>query len=213
MGLDMHLTLFGATGNTGGRTLAQALAAGHQVTAVVRGAHTPQDHPRLRVVVADPMNPAEITAAIDGADAVLDTIGARDSGPTSVSTDAALSITKAMATTGVRRLVLISNSAGVAGPDDDWFTRFVVKPMILRPLLRHSLTDMAAAEQVVRDSALDWTIVRAPQLTDNRAKGSYRTAVDRNVTFGIRISREDLATCLLDLAADPTSIGKHIHLG
>ncbi|MFG1791728.1 NAD(P)-dependent oxidoreductase [Nocardia sp. NPDC049149] len=209
----MHLTVFGATGNTGSRTLAKALAAGHQVTAVVRGAHTLSDHPRLRVIVADPMDPAQITTAVDGADAVLDTIGARESGPTSVCTDAAMSITKAMVSTGARRLVLISNSAGVAGPGDDWCTRYVVKPLILRPLLRHSLTDMAAAEQVVRDSALDWTIVRAPQLTDNRAKGSYRKAVDRNVTFGIRMSREDLATCLLDLAADPASIGKHIHLG
>lgn len=80
----------------------------------------------------------------------------------------------------------------------------------MRPPLRHSLADMAAAEQATRDTALDWTIVRAPQLTDNPAKGSYRTAVERNARFGIRISRDDLATCLLDLAAEPRSIHQHI---
>ncbi|MEV6278099.1 NAD(P)-binding oxidoreductase [Nocardia sp. NPDC051832] len=158
------------------------------------------------------MNPAEITAAIQGADAVLSTIGARDSGPTTVSTDAALSITKAMAATDVRRLVLVSNSARVAGPGDDWFTRFVVKPLILRPLLRHSLNDMAAAEQAARDSALDWTIVRAPQLTDKAAKGAYRTAVERNVTFGIQITRDDLAACLLDLVPDQGAVRKHVNV-
>lgn len=208
----MRLTIFGATGKTGGRLVRQALAAGHEVTAVARGEHTMQDHPRLRVVVADPMNPAEITEAIRGADAVLDTIGSRASGPTSTCTDAALSITKAMESTGVQRLVLISNSARIAGPGDDWFTRFVVKPLILRPLLRHSLADMAAAEQAVRDTALDWTIVRAPQLTDNKAKGSYRTAIERNVTFGIRITRDDLATCLLDLVAEPGTIRTHVNV-
>ncbi|MFI7668170.1 NAD(P)-dependent oxidoreductase [Nocardia sp. NPDC049526] len=208
----MRLTIFGATGRTGEHLVRQALAARHEVTAVVRGQHALADHPRLRVIKADVMNPNDIETAIRSADAVLDTIGSRDKGPTTVATDAALAITKAMASVGVRRLILISNSARIAGPGDDWCTRFVVKPLILRPLLRHSLDDMAAAEQATRDTELDWTIVRAPQLTDRPAKGSYRTAVDRNVTFGIRISREDLATCLLELAADPRSIHHHINV-
>ncbi|MFQ6325910.1 NAD(P)-dependent oxidoreductase [Nocardia sp. CWNU-33] len=208
----MRLTIFGATGRTGEHLVHQALAAGHQVTAVVRGAHSIQDRPQLRVVPADVMDPGSLTEAIRGADAVLDTIGSRDKGPTSVATDTALSITKAMESVGVRRIVLVSNSARIAGPGDDWFTRFVVKPLILRALLRHSLDDMAAAEQAVRDTALDWTIIRAPQLTDKPAKGSYRTAIERNVTFGIRISRADLAACMLDAAADPQLIRAHINV-
>ncbi|MFD4182582.1 NAD(P)-dependent oxidoreductase [Rhodococcus sp. NPDC058514] len=208
----MRLTIFGATGRTGGRLVQQALAAGHQVTAVVRGPHSIPGGPGLRVVTADVMNPNDIADAIRGADAVVDTIGSRDAGPTSVATEAALSITKAMESVGVRRLILISNSARIAGPGDDWFTRFVVKPLILRRLLRNSLADMAAAEQSTRDTALDWTIVRAPQLTDAPGKGSYRLAVERNVTFGIRISRDDLATCLLDLVADPQSIRTHVNV-
>ncbi|WP_107659159.1 NAD(P)-dependent oxidoreductase [Nocardia suismassiliense] len=208
----MRLTIFGASGNTGSRLVRQALTAGHQVTAVVRGEHSLLDHPQLRLVVADVLNPAAITAAIQDADAVFDTIGARDRGPTSVCTDAALSISKAMESVGVQRLIITSNSAGIAGPGDDWSTRFVVKPLILRPLLRHSLADMAAAEQAVRDSSLDWTIVRAPQLTDNKAKNAYRSAIDRNVTFGFRITREDLATAMLDFAADPHTIRKHVNV-
>ncbi|WP_431964603.1 NAD(P)-dependent oxidoreductase [Nocardia sp. bgisy134] len=208
----MRLTIFGASGGTGGRLVQQALARGHQVTAVVRTAHDLPDHPELRVITADVMNPADIATAIQGADVVLDSIGSRDTGPTTVSTDAALSIAKAMESTGVQRLILVSNSARIAGPGDDWFTRFVVKPLILRRLLRHSLADMAAAEQVVRDTDLEWTIVRAPQLTDKAGKGSYRTALDRNVTFGIRISRDDLAACMLDLAADPRTIHRHVNV-
>ncbi|MFE7799769.1 NAD(P)-dependent oxidoreductase [Nocardia sp. NPDC057440] len=208
----MRLTIFGATGRTGGHLVHRALAAGHQVTAVVRGEHSIQDHPRLRVVPADVLDPGSLTDAIRGADAVLDTIGSRDTGPTTVATDTALSITKAMESAGVRRIILVSNSARIAGPGDDWFTRFVVKPLILRPLLRHSLDDMAAAEQAVRDTALDWTIIRAPQLTDKPGKGSYRTAIERNVTFGIRIARADLATCMLDAAADPQLIRAHINV-
>lgn len=208
----MRFTIFGATGGTGGRLLQQALTAGHQVTAVTRAEHTLPDHPHLRIVTADVMNPADIVDAIHGADAVFDTIGSRDPGPTTVATEAIQSITKAMESANVRRLLMISNSARIAGPGDEWFTRFVVKPLILRPLLRHSLADMSGAEQVLHTSTLDWTIVRAPQLTDNAAKGKYRIAVERNVTFGIRITRDDLAACLLELATDTQAIRAHINV-
>ncbi|MBF6079042.1 NAD(P)-dependent oxidoreductase [Nocardia beijingensis] len=208
----MHLTVFGATGKTGARVVTRALAAGHEVTAVTRGPQSLPGHPALRVVVADVMKPADIVAALHGADAVIHTIGSREKGATSVCADAARSIAEAMAIAGVKRLVIVSNSARIAGPGDDWFTRFLVKPLILRPLLRHSLADMAAAERVVRASALDWTIVRAPQLTDNAAKGSYRTAVERNVLFGVRVTRDDLAACLLDSVTDGSAIRKHVNV-
>ncbi|MFC9994327.1 NAD(P)-dependent oxidoreductase [Nocardia sp. NPDC127526] len=208
----MRLTIFGATGGTGSRLVRTALADGHEVTAVVRGRHTLPSHRNLRVVTADVMNPGEIEAAVAGADAVLDAVGSREKGPTSVTTDAAESICKAMEATGARRLIVISNSARIAGPGDEPFTRFVVKPLILRPLLRHSLNDMAQAEDVVRRTRLDWTIVRAPQLTDNKAKGSYRTAVERNVMFGIRITRDDLARCMLDLIGAPQAIRAHVNV-
>ncbi|MFR9771615.1 NAD(P)H-binding protein [Nocardia sp. SC052] len=82
-----------------------------------------------------------------------------------VRADAVRSIVEAMAMADLARMVIVSNSARVAAPGDDRFPRFVVKPLILCPLLRHSLAGMSAAEHVVRDSALDWTIVRAPQLS------------------------------------------------
>ncbi|MEU2252991.1 hypothetical protein [Nocardia xishanensis] len=42
--------------------------------------------------------------------------------------------------------------------------------------------------------------------------GSYRTALDRNVAFGIRIGRDDLAACMLDLAADTRTIHRHVNV-
>ncbi|MFI6867183.1 NAD(P)-dependent oxidoreductase [Nocardia sp. NPDC050406] len=208
----MRLTIFGASGATGGRLVEQALGAGHEVTAVVRGRHGLPADPRLRVVAADVMNPAKIVGAVEGADAVLDTIGSREKGPTSVCADAAASIVEAMHRTGTKRLIVVSNSARIAGPGDEPFTRFVVKPLILRPLLRHSLADMSRAEQAVEASDLAWTIVRAPQLTDKAAKGKYRKAVERNVVFGIRITRDDLAACMLDLVSDGEAVRKHVNV-
>ncbi|QLY29900.1 NAD(P)-dependent oxidoreductase [Nocardia huaxiensis] len=208
----MRLTIFGASGSTGTHLVEQALVRGHLVTAVVRGEHSFGEHDRLTVVTADVMDPADIADALDGADAVLSAVGARQKGPTSVCADAAESIAAAMDKTGARRLLLVSNSARIAGPGDEPFTRYVVKPLILRPLLRHSLDDMSRAESIVEATDLDWTIVRAPQLTDNPAKGRSRMAVERNVTFGIRITRADLATRMLDLVSDRDAVHRHVNV-
>src|SRR6476660_9943863 len=85
----MKLTILGATGATGTTLTSQALAAGHEVTAVVR------DPARL-AVPADVMDPAAIAPAIDGADAVLSAVGPRGTGPTTVIQDSVHSIIQAM---------------------------------------------------------------------------------------------------------------------
>ena len=80
----MKLTIFGASGVTGTFLTEQALAAGHQVTAVVRDPArlSVAGSPRLRVVTADLMDPLAISPAVAGADAVLATFGPRGTGPT-----------------------------------------------------------------------------------------------------------------------------------
>ena len=75
----MKLTLFGASGRTGLQVLDQALAAGHEVRAVVRDpASLPHYRSGLEVVVADVMDPAAIVDAVHDQDAVISAIGTRD---------------------------------------------------------------------------------------------------------------------------------------
>ncbi len=81
----MKVTIIAATGGVGRELVTQALAAGHQVTAVAR---RPRDlPPQVRVVTADlrQPDPAALESAVRGADAVLSGLGlARGSpGPTS----------------------------------------------------------------------------------------------------------------------------------
>jgi uncharacterized protein YbjT (DUF2867 family) len=73
----MDLTVIGATGGTGSQAVAQALPAGHRVTAVVRNpAKLPVFPPGdLTVVTADVMRAADLRPAIKGRDAVLTTLG------------------------------------------------------------------------------------------------------------------------------------------
>jgi putative NADH-flavin reductase len=211
----VKLAIFGATGGTGGHLVRQALQAGHEVTAVVRDpARLPAEaHPRLAVVRADISDPGAVAAAVTGRDAVVSALGSRDARkPTTVCTDGARSIIQAMQEAGTVRLIVVSASGLAAGDDDGPLTRLVVKP-ILQAVFRHPFADMRGMEEEVRGSGLEWTIVRPPRLTDGPHTGVYRSAVDRNVRGGFRISRADLADCILRLLNDPDSVRSVISIG
>jgi putative NADH-flavin reductase len=93
----MKLTIFGATGATGTSLVQQALAAGHQVTAVVRDPArlAIPAHQRLQVITADVLDPAAITPAVDGAGAVISAVGP-GTGASTLRQDSTHSIIQAM---------------------------------------------------------------------------------------------------------------------
>jgi putative NADH-flavin reductase len=207
----VRLTIFGASGGTGTQLVRQALERGHEVTAVVRDParlDVPA-HDRLNVVTADVTDPAAIEQPVAGADAVVSALGPRGTGPTTVCQDGARGITEAMAKTGVRRFLMVSAAGIVTDPGDGPLTRHIAKP-ILQRILRHAFADLRRAEEEVRDGDLDWTIVRPPRLTDKEGTGRFRTATDRSIRGGVRISRADLATGILALIPDDSTIQRHV---
>jgi uncharacterized protein YbjT (DUF2867 family) len=72
----------------------------------------------------------------------------------------------------------------------------------LHPMLKRPYADMAAMERHVRESGIEWTLVRAARLTNRPARGDYRIALDNKLTHCWSISRADLAAYLLDHIRD-----------
>jgi putative NADH-flavin reductase len=215
----MRLTIFGATGGTGRCLTEQALAAGHDVTAVVRDparltvSASPALSPpplaaRLQISTADVMDPAAIIPAIAGADAVLTAIGPRGTGTTTVSEDSVRSIIAAMQKAGALRLLTVSGSI-VADEGESPYLR-LIKPLVRRTALRHVCADMRAAEAEVEATDLDWTIIRPPRLTAGPVTGRYRTSTDGGLPRSLTVSRADLAACMLSAIGDPATVRRHI---
>ena len=206
----MNITVFGATGGTGTALVAQALAAGHEVTAVVRDPARMKvaPHPRLRVVTADVMDPASIAPALAGTDAAVNTVGPHGLGRTTIQQDSVRSILQAMHQAGARRLLHVSGSSTV-DDGESWYMRFPVKPLARATFLGNSCTDMRGAESLIRASDMDWTIFRPPALNSKPARG-YRTAIDRNLPHGFSVTRADLAACMVAMLPEPTIVHHHV---
>jgi putative NADH-flavin reductase len=126
----MKLTVLGATGATGTSLVSQALASGHEVTAIVRDPArlTILGHPRLRVLTVDVMDPVALSPALTGADAISSAIGPRGTGPTTIIEDSVRSIIAAMEKAGVRRFLEVSGSV-VTDEGESPYLRYLLKPV------------------------------------------------------------------------------------
>jgi len=104
----MNLLVLGATGRAGSLVVEQALAAGHAVTALVRSPEKlTARSTNLRVVTGLATDASAVARAMDGADAVISTLG----GKGSVIADSTRAIVEAAPKTGVSRVVLLSTFA------------------------------------------------------------------------------------------------------
>src|SRR5213594_897199 len=217
----MKLTIFAATGGIGRQLLEQAVAAGDDVTAVVRN---PKNlSAKVRVVTADlaAADPAALESAVAGADAVISALGPRSSAEAGVAWQGTRDIVQAMKATNVRRIVVVSAApiGTVPSPDrpqppkhdpgDGFFMRHLFSPLVKTALRKH-YADLARMEDVLRDSGLDWTVIRPPRLTDEALTGTYRTANGQNLRRGVVISRADVAQLMLRVLEQPQTIRQAI---
>jgi uncharacterized protein YbjT (DUF2867 family) len=217
----VNLTIVAATGGIGRHLLTLALAAGHAVTAVVRNpAALPADVHAVRVDLTAP-DPVALVGAVAGADAVLSAAGARARSESGVAERGTRAIVAAMKETGARRLVVVSAApiGTVPSPDrphpprhdpgEGFVMRTLLTPVVKR-VFRANYADLARMEDVVRNSGLDWTVVRPPKLTDKPLTASYRAAYGRNLRGGTSVPRADVAHYMLRALTEPESVGKTV---
>ncbi len=154
-----NILVLGATGGTGRLIVRDALARGHHVTALVRSPDKAGDLQGAQLIVGDARDEATLRKALKGQDVVISSLGTslspfREVTTLSTSTRA---LVKAMEAENVARLVAIT---GIGAGDSRGHGGFVYDRLILPLLLRNVYADKNRQEAIIRDSGLDWVIVR-----------------------------------------------------
>jgi putative NADH-flavin reductase len=172
------------------------LGAGHVVTAFVRnpGALAISD-PNLRVVIGDAtQDAATIAEALRGQDLVVSALGRRNTFKSEHLIERSIhAIVPQMEQAGVRRFILVS-AFGVGASR----RRAPLIPRIMyRLLLSDIFADKEVAEEYVKRSSLEWTIVQPVLLTNGRLTGNYRVGEDLALHGMPKISRADVAHFIL----------------
>ncbi|WP_132058005.1 NAD(P)-dependent oxidoreductase [Halorussus amylolyticus] len=194
----MNLTVFGASGRTGRPLVEQTLERGHRVTAFVRDpAKLGVEHERLTVVAGDAYTGEGVAEAVEDADAVASVLGQTSSGPDDLLTVAGANVMNAMEAHDVRRFVTLVG-AGVRTEGEDVSLGGRVVGTLLKLLSREVLEDAKSHVADVRTRDLDWTVVRAPRLTQGDRTGEYRTG---DIKLGVEsVARGDVADFVLECA-------------
>ena len=198
----MKILVVGATGPTGKEIVAQALAAGHQVTALVRDVSKADFSPEVRTSVGDMLDRGSLKPAVAGQDAVISAFGSGASGPfkeVTLLSEGTRNLVEAMTSCKVARLICITGvGAGESKGHGPWFYNWLILPLVLRGVY----ADKTRQEAVIRDSGLDWTLVRPAIYTKAPAKGlaALRIVTDLTGTTVSKISRVDTAAfCLREM--------------
>ena len=185
-----RVLIIGATGRSGSAVLKRALERGHRITALARSPEkVAARDSNLRVVQGDVLDPASLEPALAGQDAVVSCLGAGLKG--GIRSEGTRNVIRAMEGAGVRRLISQS-SLGVGESRDN--LNMYWKHFMFGLLLRKAYADHGLQERYVRESSLDWTLVRPAALVDGDARGNY--------IHGFSPTRKglDLKVSLADLA-------------
>lgn len=198
----MRVLIVGANGHIGRRLLKQMSTSAHQSRAMIRDAKQRDALLELGAhdtVVAD--LEGDFAPALEGCDAVIFTAGSGGhTGPEktdAIDRDGAIAMIDAAREAGAHRLVMVS-SMGADAPDNG------------PEELQHYLRAKQAADNHLRESGLDYTIVRPGSLTDE--DGTRRIDAASELKRRGSVPRDDVAAVLLQVLDAPNTYGKQFEL-
>jgi putative NADH-flavin reductase len=191
--------VIGASRGIGLETVKAALAADHDVRAFARSAQSiPVAHAKLTKISGDALKRDNVAAAVQGADAVIQSLGASSVANlifgTTLFSEATRILVDAMQAAGIRRLMMVTGAG--AGNSRGRIT-FLYDNLIFPLVLQRVYDDKDIAEDIVMKSGLDWTIARPGLLTNGAATGRYKVLTEVKDWRGGTISRADVADFLI----------------
>lgn len=212
-----RLVIVGANGGIGRQCVEQALHAGYLVTAILRNpAKLAIEHPNLKKVSGDVMQPGTFENHFENQDAVVSAIGVAggfgSDKPTTLYSQGNANVLKAMEQKGIKRIFLISASAIEISPVLPFYIRLIEKHVVQK-LLKHMYTDLLKMEILIKNSNISWTIIRPPQLTNQTVTGVYRIAINAFLKNCLKISRADVAHFIVNNIANRDTYQATVEIG
>jgi putative NADH-flavin reductase len=189
----MKLTVFGATGSTGRCLLEQALESKHTIQALTRSPEKLAKYDaRVTVVQGNVLDPAKVAEAVAGADVVLCAIGGDGFVRPGVTlSEGTRNIVQAMKQYKVSRIVAVS-ALGIG----DSIKSAPLHLRLLLQLLKGYTNEKEKQELTLKESGLQWIVVRPSPNTDGPRTGRYLASTNKVMPY-TSISHADIADFML----------------
>ncbi|MGN6316260.1 NAD(P)-dependent oxidoreductase [Trinickia sp.] len=194
----LKIALFGATGMIGSRIAAQALARGHEVTALARHPRSIDGLPGLTVVAGDVFDTAASAGRIEGFDVIASAYAPPRDEPLKVI-EATRALVALSRTAGVKRLVAVGGAGSLeVAPGKQLVDTEGFPDAYKAVALAHR--EALSFYRTVTD--VDWTFFAPAALIAPGTKtGAFRTGSDTLIVDAngdSKISAEDYAMAFVD---------------
>jgi putative NADH-flavin reductase len=201
----MRIAVFGAMGATGSMVVEQAIRrGGYEVTAFIRHRWMEVPLPKnlsavQQIVYGDVLNQKEVEQAIINQDAIISTLGMRESKNNNmkvpVVSEGTKNIITAMKKHNVQRLIVQSaHGAAESAKEILLPARLIIRGLFLK----YAFEDKDRMERIVRESGLLWTIVRPTRLTHETEIRNHRVGEHIYLSTSPSVSRADVADFMLN---------------
>lgn len=204
----MKITVIGASAGVGLETVKRAILREHYVTALSRSSINLPVSDHLTLLQGDATLKENLIKAIDGADAIIVTLGLHNSiKHTTLFSDFATLLIEVAQEKDLKIPVIVLTGFG-AGDSVSYQSNFLLSIMF-KLLLKDIYADKTKMEEIIAASPLNWVIVRPGILNDHDLTERYR--IEDKLYEGMdigSISRADVADFLVKQAEMPT----YLHL-
>ena len=204
----MRVLIFGASKGIGLETTHQALVAGHDVRALARSAGAIAiSNSSLEKMRGNALKTRDVEAAVVGVDVVIQTLGVGLGElfrPIHLFSDATRILITAMKKQSIKRLICVTGF----GAGDSRASISCLQRLPFQVVFGRAYEDKTLQEQLIKESELDWTIVRPGVLTNGPQTGHYQILPEALQWRNGVISRANVADFLVKQIEDRASIGK-----
>jgi len=203
--------VIGASRGIGLATVKALLASGENVRALARAATAIAiADPRLEKVDGDALDKASVEHALDGVDAVIQSLGVAFEpkvilAGTRLFSKATRVLVDAMQPRGVKRLVVVT---GLGAGDSRGHGGLLYDALMFPLVLKRVYDDKDVEEQIVKASGLEWTIARPGILTNGAPTGRYQVLTEPSSWHAGSIARADVADFLAKEVRERAYVGK-----
>lgn len=195
----MIVSVFGASGRSGRAFIAAASNAGLALRLHYRSA--PEDvAPDLATVVVGALkDPTAVREVLRGSDATVILFGPRPNARDQVfAAKATKAIIDGMRTQSQQRVLCVTGALmGALSGNLSLLSRLTT--LVQRRLGNDELVDdRVEQERIVRNSRLDWTLIKTAALTESDTAEAYLAALDLKIGKDSQLTRTSLAQFMLD---------------
>ena len=196
----MKITILGSTGFLGKVVLEKALESNYQVKTLVRTPNKLGEYKdKVEYIQGSVAEADKLEKAVSETEVVISTIGPpmKNPGDPELYRKSMENLVTILEKRNIKRYIHIGGAAHLGGENENWSMGRKILRLVLKTIAKPVLVAKQLEWEVLKNSKLEWTLVRPPGIMKEVFKGRGTIADEKNL-FRTKVNVEDLAVFIVE---------------